>query len=66
MKRIAAFHACAFTVLNLKRLIVVTSLRSWKNVKMSWVFHLMKMKLTEDTALESPFWIRNGKRKLGQ
>ena len=29
---------------------------------MSWVFRLMKMKLTECMVPESPSWIRNGKR----
>ena len=30
---------------------------------MSWVFHLMKIKLTKRMVLESPSWIRNGKKK---
>ena len=37
-----------------------------KNVIMSRVFRLMRMKLTERMASESPSWIMKGKRKLGQ
>ena len=35
-----------------------------KNVIMSWVFRLMKMRLTERMASETPSCIRNGKRNL--
>ena len=37
-----------------------------ENVIMSWVFRLMKMRLTERMASESPSCIRNGKRNLVQ
>ena len=37
-----------------------------ENVPMSWVFHLMKIKLTKRMVFERPSWIRNGKKKLGQ
>ena len=43
---------------------MVTSWRRWKNVPMSWVFHLMKIKLTKRMVFESPSWIRNGKKKI--
>ena len=37
-----------------------------KNIVMSQIFHLMKMKLTERVVSESPSWTRNEKRKLEQ